>query len=762
MRRLIDAGNRIVAIGYDERYEASAALEDAERVLFDISRLRVTRDFEPLAKILTGVYEKIDHIHSHDSEITGVTTGFIDLDRITGGFQRSDLIVLAGRPAMGKTALALNIAHSVALRANLPVAIFTIEMSGEQLAHRLISMQAHIDSQRLRSGRMSDSDWDRLVEAVGILSEAPIFIDDTPVLSTTEMRSKIRRLHSEQGLGLIVVDYLQLMQGSSTENRVQEISAISRGLKAVARELDVPVLAISQLSRAPDQRPNHEPMLSDLRESGCLTGDTRVLLADTGGYRRIDELVADPNHSVAAVDTRDWKLHERSIVRAYPTGRKPVFRLTTRSGRSIRATGNHKFLTVDGWQRLDELSVGDRIAMPRQTRASTKATMTTPELALLGHLIGDGCTLPSHSIQYVTADPGLAEIVAASAREMFGDSIAPRIHPEPRAGRNVHYVDLRPTRHLTHGVYNPVAAWLRDLGVFGLRGFEKHVPARVFCQPNDEIACFLRHLWATDGCVRHRANGHPGIYYASSSERLCRDVQSLLLRLGVMSTLRCQPQGAKGRDQFHVLLMGKPDIERFLEVVGTVGEQRTEHAQSIARQLCSTIPNTNRDVLPRSMWRSLVVPAMQSRQLTTRAMQAGIGMSYCGTTLYRSNISRERALRVARLVASEQLECLAQSDVYWDEVSAVESMGEEEVYDLTIDGLHNFVANDIIVHNSIEQDSDIVLFVYRDVVYNRETERPHVADVIVAKHRNGPTGTIHLYYQDSLMRFLDLSVRDGE
>jgi len=278
LRRLIDAGNRISAIGFDERYEADDALEEAERVLFEISRQRVTRDFEPLSHILAEVYEKIDHIHSHESEITGVPTGFVDLDRLTSGLQRSDLVVLAGRPSMGKTALALNIAHTIAVRAKLPVGLFSIEMSAEQLAQRLISIQAQVESQRLRSGRMSDADWDRLVQAVGVLSEAPIFVDDTPVLSTMEMRSKARRLHSEQGLGLIIVDYLQLMQGTSGENRVQEISAISRGLKALARELDVPVLALSQLSRAPDQRPNHEPMLSDLRESGSIEQDADIVM----------------------------------------------------------------------------------------------------------------------------------------------------------------------------------------------------------------------------------------------------------------------------------------------------------------------------------------------------------------------------------------------------------------------------------------------------------------------------------------------------
>ena len=278
LRRLIDAGQRISAIGYDEGNEADDALEQAERVLFEISHQRVSRDFVSLADILTGVYERLDHIHSHDSDITGVTTGFVQLNQLTSGFQRGDLIILAGRPSMGKTAFALNIAHAVSTKDKLPVGIFSVEMSAEQLAQRLLSLQAQVESQRLRNGRMSEMDWDHLVEAVGILSETPLFVDDTPALTILEMRSKARRLHSEQGLGMIIVDYLQLMQGASSENRVQEISAISRGLKAIARELDVPVLALSQLSRAPDQRPNHEPMLSDLRESGSIEQDADIVL----------------------------------------------------------------------------------------------------------------------------------------------------------------------------------------------------------------------------------------------------------------------------------------------------------------------------------------------------------------------------------------------------------------------------------------------------------------------------------------------------
>ncbi len=516
LRRLVDAGNRISAIGYDERLEAETALEEAEKVLFEISRMRVTRDFAPLSQILAEVYEKLDHIHSHESEITGITTGYVDLDRLTSGFQRSDLIILAARPSQGKTAMALNIAHAVAVKAGLPVGIFSVEMSAEQLAQRLISIQAQIESQKLRSGRMSDDDWDRLVQAVGVLSEAPIFVDDTPALAATEMRSKARRLHTEQGLGLLIVDYLQLMQGATSENRVQEISAISRALKAVARELDVPVLALSQLSRAPEQRPGHEPVLSDLRDSGCLAGEALVYLPDEGVHRRIDELVGRSGFNVLALNPESWRLEPRRVLRAFPTGRKPVYQLKLRIGRSVRATANHQFLTLGGWKRLDELAPGERIALP--------------------------CSAPGS-----VAQPS----VAAATRR---------------------------------------SPWRVDENVY----------------------------W------RHQDGAPP----------------------------------------------------------------------------------------PSRPRRAALLP----------------------------------------------LAC----DVLWDEIASIEPDSEADVFDLTVEGLHNFVANGVVVHNSIEQDADIVMFIYRDVMYNPDTERPHVADVLVAKHRNGPTGKISLFFQESLMKFFDLRARRDE
>ncbi|HLY31417.1 MAG TPA: DnaB-like helicase C-terminal domain-containing protein, partial [Ktedonobacterales bacterium] len=389
-----------------------------------------------------------------------------------------------------------------------------------------------------------DGEWERISESVGRLSEVNIYIDDTPGITLMEMRSKARRLMMERGFDLLIVDYLQLMQGSGTssgrENRVQEISLISRGLKELARELNVPVLALSQLSRAVESRTEKKPQLSDLRESGCLAGETLVYLPDEGVYRPIEQLVGQSDFHVLALNTETWKMEPARVRRAFSTGRKPVYRLTTRLGRSIRATSNHKFLTIQGWQRLDALTPGMRLALPRVLPGPTEATMSDEELALRGHLL-----------------------------------------------------------------------------------------------------------------------------YAH--------------------------------------------------------------------------------------------PARKLANLTDRQMQTA-RMSYCGTGLYKHK-SRERAGRPATVVACEPLMQLAQSDVYWDEIIAIEPDGEAEVFDLTVDGLHNFVASDIVAHNSIEQDSDIVMFIYRDEVYNPDTDRKNIADIIVAKHRNGPTGQISLYFQAAQTRYRDLELR---
>jgi replicative DNA helicase len=347
------------------------------------------------------------------------------------------------------------------------------------------------------------------------------------------------------------------MQGRRTDNRVQEVSEISRGLKALARELNVPVIALSQLSRAVEGRQSHVPMLSDLRESGCLAGETLIYLPDQGIYSRIDELVGQSGFQVLALNTETWKLEPRQVLRAFATGHQLVFRLKTRLGRSVRATANHKFLTIQGWKRLDELRPGTRIALPRYLCGPTEATMTDAELALLGYLIGDGCTLPRQPIHYTTNDAILAEMAG----------------------------------------------------------------------------------------------------------------------------------------------------------------------------------------------------------ITSRQMQASLGNAYCGAGLYKQNLSRARAARLADVVGSKELTDLASSDVYWDEIVSIEPYSTADVYDLTVEGLHNFVANDIVAHNSIEQDADIVMFIYREELYDRETDKKGIAEIHIAKHRNGPIGVVPMRFDANTTRFMDLTYR---
>ncbi|MBN1962857.1 MAG: replicative DNA helicase [Deltaproteobacteria bacterium] len=276
-RRLITAATAIAGQGY-EGGEIELLLDQAEAKIFEITRAREHRGFTPLKEAVKTAFKHIETLYERKEAVTGIPTGFVDLDRVTSGFQPSDLIIIAGRPSMGKTAFALNVGLNAAVRAQTPVAIFSLEMSKEQLVMRMLCAEARIDSQRLRGGFLKDSDWPKLAKAAGILAEAPVYLDDTGAIGILEMRAKARRLQAEKGLGLIIVDYLQLMRGrAGNEGREREISEISRGLKALAKELAVPVVALSQLNRSLEQRQDKHPMLSDLRESGAIEQDADVI-----------------------------------------------------------------------------------------------------------------------------------------------------------------------------------------------------------------------------------------------------------------------------------------------------------------------------------------------------------------------------------------------------------------------------------------------------------------------------------------------------
>ena len=522
LRNLIAAAGRIAAVGYEEANDAETAIDRAESILFEISQRRALTDFEALAKLLADAYDRLEHLHDHRGQILGVPSGLTQLDALLGGFQPSDLIVVAARPSVGKTSLALNIAQHAAVRERKKVAVFSLEMGKEQIALRLLSAESGINPRPLQTGFIEETDWSRIAMVMNEMAEAPMWIDDTAALTVMGLRTKARRLAAEQrGLDLVVVDYLQLMQGSTPSrepNRVQEVSEISRGLKQLARELRVPVIALSQLSRGVEQRGSAEPRLSDLRESGCVTADTRIVRADTGAEVPIAELAAsgERNIPVWSVDD-DLRLVRSNLTHAFFSGTKPVFRMRLASGREVRATANHRFLTLDGWVPVGELTEGSRLAIPRRIGA-------------------------------------------------------------PQA-----------------------------------------------------------------------------------SERW--------------------PQ---------------------------------------------------------------------------RELQAAVGTQYCGNASYRHAPSRTRLAQVASVLRDPELDRLATSDVFWDRIVSIENAGIEDVYDATVLETHNFIGNGMVLHNSIEQDADVVIFLYRDGEPNAAAEF-EVVKAKVAKHRNGPTGEVPLSFRRTNTRFYTMA-----
>ncbi len=666
-----------------------------------------------------------------------------------------DHLYLAGKswiPTHNST-LALDFARACSIRHNLPSVIFSLEMGRNEIAMRLLSAEARVALHHMRSGSMTDEDWTRLARRMPDVSTAPLYIDDSPNLSMMEIRAKCRRLKQRNDLRLVVIDYLQLMTGGGSrraESRQQEVSEMSRNLKLLAKELELPVIALSQLNRGPEQRTDKKPMVSDLRESGCLTADTRVLRADTNAEVTLGELLESGARDIPvwSVDER-LRLVPRTMTHVFPSGTKPVFRMRLASGREVKATANHPFLTYDGWKPLGELAVGDRLAVPRGLDPPLAPTpMAESEIVMLAHMIGDGCVAPRQPVHYTSEDEAnLAAVESAAAH--FG--ITPR---RVRQG-NWSHVYLPSPRRLTHGRRNPLAAWLDGFGLYCKRAHEKFLPAPVFALPPDQVRLFLRHLWATDGSVTVGKSGARAVrvYYATSSRRLADDLQMLLLRLDVRSRLR-RVDHKNGRTGWTVDISGADDQNRFLTEVGVHGARAVKCREAAVR-LAGVRATTNLDTVPRQVW-DRVRARMTEQRLTTRALHPAVGGKYCGSAFNTSNPSRPRPAAVAEVLADADLELLATSDVFWDAVVEVEPLGPEPVFDATVVGTHNFVANGIVAHNSIEQDADMVILLHREDAYEKESPRAGEADLIIAKHRIGPTTTITVAFQGHYSRFVDM------
>ncbi len=483
LRRLIRAANDIAERAYEVPDDVVEVIDWAEALIFDVAQKRQSETMAHIKEVLGNALDDLEQLYARSEAVTGIPTGFADLDNILSGLHASNLVIVGARPGMGKTAFALGVSASVAMRQKVPVLLFSLEMSRKELVQRLLSAEAQIDSTRMRNGKLLEKDWEKISHAIGRLADAPIYIDDNPNVNVMDIRAKSRRLKARDGLGLVVVDYLQLMSGRiGAESRQVEVSEISRGLKILARELDVPVLALSQLSRNLEMRADKRPALSDLRESGCLSYDALVLMED-GSTCAIGDLASQQvvGAKVATVN-EDGEFVVSRLSRAFFSGVKETFLLNL-GDRAIRASDNHKFLTRDGWVAVRELKPGVELA----------------------------------------------------------------IYPEA--------------------------------GSYGAGQLMTRLPAR--------------------------------------------------LDLGVK--------------------------------------------------------------------------------------------------------------------------------VAWAQLCSKERYGVEPVFDLTIAGTHNFVANGLVVHNSLEQDADVVLFIYRDEIYNSDSPDRGTAEILVAKHRSGPTGVAHLAFLDSFTKFVNMA-----
>ncbi|HWG97859.1 MAG TPA: replicative DNA helicase [Pilimelia sp.] len=770
LRRLVEAGTRIVQLGYGSGGGAGRDVDDvvdlAQQAVYDVTERRVSEDFAVLADMLQPTLDEIEAVGAHGGVMTGIPTGFSDLDRLLNGLHPGQLVIVAGRPGLGKalaldtplptprgwttmgdvrvgdrllgadgapttvvarseimlgrpcyavefsdgsvivadaahrwptrhrpgagpvrirttaqiraalrapalaapalaaatgpcgaggigwagaagavalaeplrraagvaersitavrpvpsvpvrcvtvdnadhlylagrsmvpthnSTAAMDFARSASVRHNLASAIFSLEMSKVEIVMRLLSAEAKVPLHVLRSGQLSDDDWTKLARRMGEISEAPLFVDDTPSMNLMEIRAKARRLKQRHDLKLVVVDYLQLMTSPKrTESRQQEVADLSRGLKLLAKEVECPVIAVSQLNRGPEQRTDKRPQLSDLRESGCLTADTTLLRADTGAPVSFGELLRDGHDGVLV-----WSLDERRrlvpapVTAVFPSGVKPTYRLVLETGRTVKASGNHPFLTRAGWRRLDALAPGSAVAVPRRVPAP----------------IGGG---PGWS-------PRRLRLLAEALRSADGPSA---------------------------------------------------LPPSLYAATDGEVGAFLRHLWAGEAAPvvgRGVADG----------------VLTLLARLGVVAAVE-----ADRRD-------GAP---------GPAADRRGRGPG----------PTAYRIVLP---------PGAADRLRAGEPRPPG------------------------------------EDDVYWDRVAAVEPLGEQPVYDATVKGTHNFVADGVIAHNSIEQDADVVILLHRDDYYDKESPRAGEADFIVAKHRNGPTDTVTVAAQLHLSRFVDMAI----
>lgn len=745
LRSLISIVNAILIDAYEADRSADAVVDDAERLVMQVGRSSVSgADFVLADDWMSETWVQIDHANESKRVVTGVASGIRKLDLWTRGWQASDLIYLGARPSAGKTSLMLQLALEASK--HVMTGVISMEMSKRVIGMRAVAIEAGLDAFSLMTGGLSHYEFQRAKHAKEQIAERRFAIDDATATTATQLRAKVRRFASRYGLGMVFVDYMQLLHESRDfENRNQELARISAGLKSLARELDIPVFVLSQLSRTPAKE-SGGPQAHHLRDSGCLPASTRLLKSDGTEVSLGDLVLSQEQPDVLALNER-WRLVPSRLVRAFPSGIKPVFRITLASGRQIDATANHQFRAIEAWKRLDALQVGDALAVPRVIPEPVALSdWSDDQLILLAHLLGDGSIGPS-SVKYATADPANRQAVSDAASRLFGVETIGKQHGK------TWLLWLKSARRLTHGKRHAVRDWLEPYGLWGSRSHNKFVPEAVHAQSNDRIALFLRHLWAT----RNRRGDIARVYYSTNSRRLAADVRRMLLRLNIRCRIN-QAKKAGYRNNYQVKVSSGPEMLRFFDVVGCYGE-RGDRISAARRILTAQKSNANVDLIPWKFISEQVRAAMTSKGITNRSLAKALGVPANGQLLGREgcprNYSRDRLSRIANIVDSSALKDLAESDVFWDPIVAIDPMGDQPTFDATVEGTHNFIADGVIAHNSLEQDADVVLLLHRPNQHDEQKrlEDGDPAQLIIAKQRNGPTGSVKLQWIGEQMKF---------
>lgn len=761
LRQLICACQRVTAEGYGPLDDAQAFIDSAEQEVFSIACVPESSEVQTVKAVVEEAFAELAKAYERGARIVGTPTRFVKLDAMLGGLHGGDLVIVAARPGQGKTALALDIAANVARpadpdafderdRAGCGALVFSLEMPRSQLGTRLMCSDARVDLSKLRTGQLDNADWKSLADSAARIVKLPIWIDDSSGITMLELRAKTRRIQARSGagecppLGLVVLDYLQLMRGNpKVSSREQQISELSRGLKLLAKDLRVPVIALSQLNRACETRgKDKRPQLSDLRE--CITGDQVVFDAVTGEPRTIREIAGGRVTAVYGLRD-DWKLAVARVESAWSTGVKPVFKITTRTGRTLRVTANHPLRTLGGWERLDSLRTGQCIAVPRIAHqpAIAEDTLSDDELRMVGYLISDGHYGKHRTVSYVKNDPVLCADVRRIALERFGLTAKPK----PCAGTS-EQMDL--TGDGSGPGSNSLINWLQAIGIHGQIGTHKRAPKEVFSHTDRAIGVFLGALWAGDGCVCPKKDGGWTLKFTNTSMGLLDDVHWLLTRLGIVAVRGGRERNSKSKVDISSIVVSEADaILRFSQMVSIPGVKGARLAEA-AKRSGSCGRNARVDRLPLDL----------TSEVFDLAKASGMSWREIGYRPQGKRICRGDLATVATSLHSDRLDDLANSDVLWDPISSIEPDGEEETFDLRVPGMHNFVVGNIFAHNSgaIEQDADTVIFVYRDEYYDKDNpEVAGLAELIIAKQRNGPTGTIKVAFQKSCTRFSNLA-----